>query len=898
MKFLNKVLDYILSQTTDLSQYTFVIPGKRPIVFIKQILASKYYEGFLPDFITIEDCITDISEKTPIQGVGLWLLGFEVYQQTIGDEDFDSFVKWFPTLAKDWDDMMKFSENDEAVLRYMLDEERIKNWGEDLGDDTARKRNLDFWRKMNQFLPVFKQTLMEKNLATSGMIHQFSKQNIADYVEKTTKKFVFIGFNALTPVEEKLVRGLLQWDKALCYFQADSYYMNDTRQEAGAFLRKHIQWKEFNDYRAFKWIEDDFEKPKNIQVFEVSGNITQTKVLPEVFSKISTDKLENTALVLLDENLLPATLDAVNSVSEMNITMGFPLKNLHFSNLIKQLFHIQKQLVKNPKTYYHSDIVAFLEGIPQNSEDRKLVNQFLFEIKDRNMVYISAKKMDEMLSDWSHYSLLKKAESATTFLENLISFCFTLKFEVNDSIVFENISHFEQSFQLIKNLISEFKTEIKIETLEVLVNQMINLETLDFQGEPLEGLQIMGLLETRLLNFKNIILLSVNEGKLPLGNTQNTYLPFDVRKKFDMHTFLENDSIYAYHFYRLLQDTENAFLLYNGLSSGVNTGEKSRFITQLELESQHHIEEIVIENQSEPIAETRMTIEKTPKVQEKLAEWKTHISATHLTSYLYDPIQFYLNYILKTKETSEIEEELSNRNYGNLVHYSLEELYGELVGVKLTTQDLENLINRVDAALDAAIIRLKHQPEFYSRGMNYVHKNIAKKVLEKIVQHDLNEIKSGKSLEIIAVEKRIENVSLFLDEANENEVLFFGYIDRIDRLDGTIRLIDYKTAKAKELKLTFKDDNIDTLLMQDKFKQAIQLCIYMHYLEQSNEFSGNPFEAGIWSFADASKGPQILEYINGNHDTAMISIKNLILEILNPEVPFIESEKVTYQFQG
>lgn len=898
MKFLNQVLDDVLTQSSDLSQYTFVIPGKRPIVFIKQLLAEKKYEGFLPDFLTIEDCITEISGKVPVQGVSLWLLGFDVYQQTIGDEDFDSFVKWFPTLVKDWDDMMKFSENDEAVLRYMLDEERIKNWGELLGDDTPRKRNLDFWRKMNQFLPVFKTILMEQNLATSGMIHQYSKSAIDNFVQTTSKKYVFIGFNALTPVEEKLVRSLLQWDKALCYFQADSYYINDVRQEAGAFLRKHLQWKEFNEYRSFKWIEDDFVKPKNIQVFEVSGNVTQTKILPKIFNEISQERLENTALVLLDENLLPATLDAVNAVSEMNITMGFPLKNLHFSNLIKQLFHIQKQLQKNPKTYYHKDVVVVLEAVPKSLEDTTILKPFLLEIKDRNMVYISASKMEEMIADWKHYPMLKRTKHSAAFLDQLISFCFQLKFEVQDDIVYENIAHFEQSFQLIRNLISQYTTEISIETLEVLVNQMINLETLDFQGEPLEGLQIMGLLETRLLNFKNIILLSVNEGKLPLGNTQNTYLPFDVRKKFDMHTFLENDSIYAYHFYRLLQDTENAFFLYNGLSSGVNTGEKSRFITQLELESPHHIQEIVVENQSEPIIEKPITIEKTPAVLRVLEDWKMHISATHLTSYLYDPIQFYLNYILKTKETAEVEEELSSRNYGNLVHYTLEELYIPLVGKTIHIEDLKLRINTIDKAIDAAIARLRHQPELYSRGMNYVHKNIAKKVVFKILQYDLNLVEKGHALELLAVEKRIENVALFLDEPLQDQVLFFGYIDRIDRLDGTIRLLDYKTAKAKELKLVFKENTIDTLLMQDKYKQAIQLCIYMHYLEQSPDFAGQQCEAGIWSFADASKGPQMLEYTNGNHDTAMISIKNLIREILNPEIPFIESEKITFQYQG
>src|SRR5690606_32867338 len=201
--------------------------------------------------------------------------------------------------------------------------------------------------------------------------------------------------------------------------------------------------------------------------------------------------------------------------------------------------------------------------------------------------------------------------------------------------------HFEKSFRVIRNQLAPYRFPVKMETLEVLVNQLVNCEAIDFQGEPLQGLQVMGLLETRLLNFRNIILLSVNEGKLPLGNTQNSYLPFDVRTHFDLHTFLENDSIYAYHFYRLLQDAENVHLLFNALSSGVNTGEKSRFITQLEFEDQFHsIEHVVIENASEPMSKRPVVIEKTTAVMEQLDIWKSRVSATHLTGYLYNPLDF------------------------------------------------------------------------------------------------------------------------------------------------------------------------------------------------------------------------------------------------------------------
>ena len=329
MKFLQKIITELINQNADLSGFNIVLPGKRPIVFIKQILREKEYSGFLPNFFTVEDLISDLSGKQPVQGISLWLFAFQIYQELHPAEDFSNFLKWFPTLLKDWDDILKFSESDKAVLEYMFDEERIKNWSENLGDseDIPRRKFLNFWQKMNVFLPILKQKLTEKNWATSGMIHEAAKNKIEDFAIKTEQKFVFCGFNAFTPVEEKLIKSLLQWDKAQCFFQADSYYFDDEKQEAGKFLRSHKTWKEFTKKRSFHWIENDFAQPKKIKVYEVSGNITQTKVLPEIFKEINDHNLSKTAVVLLDENLLPASLDAMNAVQYLNITMGFPLKN-------------------------------------------------------------------------------------------------------------------------------------------------------------------------------------------------------------------------------------------------------------------------------------------------------------------------------------------------------------------------------------------------------------------------------------------------------------------------------------------------------------------------------------------------------------------------------------------
>lgn len=572
--------------------------------------------------------------------------------------------------------------------------------------------------------------------------------------------------------------------------------------------------------------------------------------------------------------------------------MGVGLKNLNFSNIIRYFFHLHKQLGHSSKYYYYKDVFLILEAMPDTPEDKKIKQDFIQELKKQNVVYIPKKLFDEKLKNLSYYSLFQPKENTETLLKDLAQFCFELKFKVEDDIIFENISYFENTFLTLFHLIQSYDFDIKIEALEVLVNQMLNLENIDFVGEPLQGLQVMGLLETRLLNFKNVIMLSVNEGKLPLGNTQNTYIPFDVRKRHNMHTFLENDGIYAYHFYRLLQDSEKVFLIYNGVSSGMNTGEMSRFITQLEIESPHQIEKYVVENLSQPTDNQLITIEKTPRVKELLHDWKKNIAPTHLNDYLVNPLNFYMKNLLKVRETRDIEEELSNVEYGNLVHKALEVLYLPFKGEILKLQDFDSMFSKIDTAIDFAITEKKHQKEFYQKGINYILKVQAQKTIEKIIQVDRDLVEKGNVLKIIELEYRIENVVFKLNDT-EN-VIFNGFIDRIDCLNNEIRIIDYKSKIATTKKLEIKAKNGELPSFTKDYSMAVQLLIYLYYMEEFSAYKGYEMSAGIWDLSKPSFGLHILKFLECDYLSAMQGVREIILEILDENIPFKEAELIKF----
>jgi ATP-dependent helicase/nuclease subunit B len=909
--FLEDVIQQLLTEHEhDLSQQIMVLPGKRPMVFIKEILKKKKYQGFLPKFITIEDLMQDIAQKQAISGIPLALFAYKT-NQSLNGESLKSFLKYFPTIMKDWDDMMKFSDDDQKVLDYMLDEERIKNWAQDLGDpeDSLLQRNLDFWLKLRNFLPQLKQALLDKSWASTGMMHQLVRHRAADFAQETNKKYVFCGFNAFTPVEQLLVKALLKYGKAQTFFQADAYYMNNVLQESGQFLRRCKLWPEFDKTRPFGQIYDHFAQPKNIKLYEASNNIAQVKHLGQILRDWLVDlspedrqqKISETAVVLLDENLLPTMLHEVaQEVESLNITMGFPLKNLVYSGVFQRLFYLQKNFHQSKnKGIYHADVVAILNDLILSPEEQMVVQDFMAIINKKNMVYVPAKTIAQHLGQCAFFPVLQMYHDVEKYLDVLLDFCQTEKRKTKNSIHIENIALFQKAFVCLKNLCEQYPDVIQVENIELLSQQLLQKESIDFEGEPLMGLQIMGLLETRLLNFPNVILLSCNEGKLPLGKTQNTYIPYDVRKQFGMNTFLENDGIYAYHFYRLLQSAENVAIFYNAQSSGLNVGEQSRFITQLQMESPHEIEKIILDTPAQPSIESLMSIPKTPSVLAALELWQQKISPSHLISYLHDPCDFYLKKVLKIYEESELEEDLSSMMFGNLVHHALEQIYETLVGQIVAAEVLQLAIKNIDNELKKAIERLDLQADYFATGLNYVQYQMAKTSITEVLMHDIQLIQAGNELQMVAVEAEISS-TFVLDENRKTEVGFYGKIDRIDRVNGKLRIIDYKSNVPSTAKLNLAEKFAEP---DKKAKFILQLGFYaLCWFAQHPQYQTEALQVGLWSFKKAKHGIQFAQVSKDESDVQFDDLENvssllrqIIQEILNPEINFQEPEPEDYR---
>ena len=897
MKFIADIVNKIMQYEGDPASLTVVLPNKRPAIFIRKELVERNCQGILPHIISVQDFMEQQSGGIRVDGIRLWLLAYEVYNAMgFSDSgDLSGFLKWFPTLLNDWNDMLKYHLHDRDIIENLYAEERIRQWADQLEsapDHAPRKKFLRFWQNASKFLPKLREKLETEGLMTDGMAQLAALKNFFAPTGDDTTYFLFCGFNAMNTCERTIIKNLISAGRADILFQADHYYLDDTRQEAGHFLREYRGWKEFHAGRPFGNVYSDFAEPKDITVYEIAGNAAQTELLRNLLTaELQNENFvgEETAVVLLDEVLLPATLDALAEVPYLNITMGFSIKMLPFSTAIRQLFYLQNSLHRK-KRYYHQDIFKILDTVPASDRDREFFKQFRSAVEGRNMVYLSEHQMTDFLGQTSVYPLLVKIDNPRAYLDALQTFMEDILSVVTDDITYETIAAFQKNIRILDNFLAETTLTISIENLEQFVFQLINTEKINFEGEPVKGIQIMGLLETRLLNFKNIILLSANEGKLPAGNHQNTFIPFDIRQHFGLPTYQENDAIFAYHFYRLLQDAQKISLCYNALTTGLNTGEKSRFITQLELEcSQHQIKHQTVEITGDMPCDVQVVIPKTPLVIQRLEEWSQRISASDLTAFLYDPIQFYQRRILGSDELIEIEEELSTRTYGTLIHEVLEDFYTPLLNKFLTVQDLTVSKEEISQQVDIQLEKLKHDRENFKTGSNYLHRVIAERVIEKMIAYDRAMVEAGHQLRVLDVERKFTDIPFTYHSATldgERTVIFRGKIDRIDELDGQLRIIDYKTGTPKDLKLKIKPENAEQYFLKHDMSYAIQLILYRYALEKEQWYPHRESLSGIWSFSATGTGVQPLDYNNLPLRTVMQSLSALIEKIMDPNIPF------------
>ena len=685
-------------------------------------------------------------------------------------------------------------------------------------------------------------------------------------------------------------------------------FLNDPYHDAGLFLRRFkSNWKHYKS-NPFEWIVDDFSQTKNIHVIGTPKTIGQAKITGTIIENILNDNptasLDKVAVVLGEENVLvPLLYSLPSTVGALNITMGYSSKNNPAQILIAKLFKMHTNaLSRNAKSYvlYYKDILDILTHplVEPYAKTAELVNI----INQNNYTFITHQKVMELNPEPTDLFLLlfkKWEQGSIVVLETISALLLVLKKNLSNDNEEEKITKtfVYAIFKVINKLINYYSKHEhidKIDTLHAIYKQVIDLAEVSFEGEPLNGLQIMGVLESRVLDFDTVIITSMNEGKFPAGKSQNSFIPYDVKRELGLPTFKEKDAIYTYHFYHLLQRAKNIYLLYNTESDGLDAGEKSRFITQLEVEKQsnHNLTHEIYNAVLPETAYTPMVIEKSEAVMARLKEIATvGFSPSALTSYIRNPIQFYFQKILRIREVEEVEENIALNTLGTIIHETLKVLYEPFIGRFISEKDLENCFKQIDAEVLKQFKAVYKEGEI-KKGRNLLAFEVAKRNVSNFLKVELESIKAGDAIKIIALEQTFErsltHVSLPFP------VLIKGNVDRIEERNGTIRIIDYKTGKVEKASVTLK--TWKGLTEDIKNDKIIQVLAYAFMYEKLTD--SKPIEAGIISFKNLKSGflpfnfkeEKDSEYVI--NDIVMTNyleqIVMLLKEILDPAVPFEE----------
>jgi len=620
--------------------------------------------------------------------------------------------------------------------------------------------------------------------------------------------------------------------------------------------------------------------------------------------------LNKTAVVLGNENLLIPVLNSIpKNIEALNITMGLPLRIIPLASLFDKLFMIHKS---SKTSFYYKDVISLLSHQfirPLfNTKKTNLAEDIIKNIQTNNLIFLSKDTLISLAKEKENIIALMFASwkgSPKIALRNCAELILILKENLSlnkkeNLLGLEYLYKFHEVFNVLGELDFKHNYINTIKVLHSLYIEILNSETLDFQGEPLQGLQIMGMLESRVLDFETVIISSVNEGILPSGKRNNSFIPYEVKIENGLPTYKEKDAVYTYHFYRLLQRSKNIYIIYNTEPDVLNGGEKSRFITQLEIENIHNLNQIVVAPKT-PIIKTQLiSVSKTEMMMSKIKNVALKgFSPSSLTNYIRNPIDFYYQKILEIKEQDTAEEIVASNTLGTVIHNTLEDLYKPLIGKFLSVEAVKTM------KLNAAEKVMVHFEKIYregdiTKGKNLIILEIAKRYISNFLNSEIDTLKQGNKTKIIAIEAKNE-VSLNIAEL-DFPVTLKGTVDRVDEYNGVMRIIDYKTGKVELNKVEIVNWE-DITTDYTKYDKSFQVLAYAYMMNKENPFNSH-VEAGIVSFKNlkagflkfskkdkagigAKKDSQITKDILDNFYN---ELKSLILEICNPNIPFTEKE--------
>ncbi len=928
--FLAQVVAHLHRQHGEqMSTITIVLPSQRAGLFAKALIGRQMGKTiWAPRVCTIHEFVEDLSDLEMLDGMTLLFELYATYQEVEGQdaESFERFGKWGQIMLNDFSEIDRYMLPTEQVYADLSDIKVIDNWslsGEELTEN--QQNYLDFWRKLGTYYRHFAEKLLERNKAFQGLAFKQVAENIDALHQNMEGPIYFVGFNALSKAEETIIRAFVEAGKAEVFWDADTYYLNNHNHEAGLFLRRH---KKNWNINPLPWEAEYLSKEsKNINIIGVPQSVGQAKVAGDILQQIGGADYTNVALVLADETLLMPVLNSIPmQVEDVNVTMGYPLKNTPLHNLFELVFVLQENAQRllrggDDRKFYYKNILKifhhpYIKSLLNTAEAGNFSETIIAIISAKNKVFIDfeeiksyAEEQHRPLLDQMAFLFEKWQQIPDDALDCFVKLIEVLKDRfINDELLankleLEYLYQYTTIVKKLQTLFGQYTFVNELKSFKAIFHQVVNAGSLSFFGEPLRGLQLMGMLETRVLDFETVILLSANENTIPKAKQDSTFIPFDLKRYYHLPTHIEKDAIYAYHFYRLIQRASNVYLLYNTENDDFGSGEKSRFITQL----QHELPKInlnikineqvlatpVVQNESLPVP-----IAKNEQILEQLTQlYKSGLSPSALNTYINCPLDFYYKYILQLRETDEVEETIEARHMGSFVHQTLEEFYTPFIDKNVTAADLKAMLPRIEAEMMRQFEK-KYSTEEINFGKNYLIFRVAVKFVDRFIRQEMVLLEeTGTPLFIKFLEKKLRSTIHVPINGQPQEVVIKGEADRIDTLGNTIRIIDYKTGNATRSELNVRQ--LDAVTTDPKYSKSLQLLTYglLYAKNFGNELA---LQSGIVSFRNLKEGvlsTRINQSETLNQETLQEFeelLQQLVQEIHNSEIPFQHNEESTY----
>lgn len=929
----------VMKKHASLDGITIVFPNRRAVLYFHKHLGDLLDKPtFAPRLMTIEEFVAGLSPLYVPDRLELIHRLYTIYSGVMSArqdgeesqrESFDQFYFWGDMLLRDFDEVDKYRIDAKQLFRdlsnqkeldsgfdFLTDEqlEYLKSfWGTFTGALNENKRKfLRVWRLLPSVYEQYRDHLLGLNLAYDGLLQRQVVESLETLSGPNRGTVIFAGFNALTGVEERIISHFVSKHNAEVYWDLDAYYVNNQAQEAGRFFREYQKHPDLKPTFPAD-IPSNFCQAKQVRVLGSAQHIGQAKLLSAMLAEKWKEGFDpqETLIVLPDEKLLLPVLHSVSGqVEKMNVTMGFPLDSTPVFNLIEFLVELQQQY--RNELFNHRQVLSLLSHPYVVAADPSHAYHARKDIINRNQGSVPVTTLQQgpplygilfqPMKQQHILDYLREALIAVGSLESITP--------LDKEYVFEGLKLVNRLREVMgaDPIPGEKDQKEVLKSFTRLFRQLGRSQKIPFTGEPLRGLQIMGVLETRNLDFKNVFVLSLNEGSLPSSGAKASYIPYNIRKAYSLPTAEHQDAMYAYLFYRVLQRAENVFLFYNTEPDILGQGEMSRFLQQLFVESGWNVRPEILHTPIQPQPVVPIVIEKDERVRQGLArlnEGRSQfkgISPSALNSYIDCSLQFYFRQVAKLREPNEVEDYVDARLFGNLLHDVMEQFYKRIQVRKKSTR-----IEPADFANHAAVVRQLIDEAFVSHygldpnrkvvyeGQTLVAREVIRTFVEKVLEHD----KAYAPFHIEGLEQGEWELNVPIPH-DPGHVILSGKIDRLDRKNNTVRILDYKTGKGD---LDFA--NVDSLFNGDKKRNraAFQTLIYALLYQASNPSSDVALVPGLVSrqslftnefHPNLTVDDEVLTDAREILPEFQAKLSALLAEIFDPAKPFVQTENTEH----